>query len=92
MTTVSFTDLRNHMGTYFDRVAEDREPLVVTRPGGKENVVVISESEFAGWQETVHLLSSPANAERMARSLREVRAGGATEHDLIEPEKPRQRA
>jgi antitoxin YefM len=92
MTTVSFTELRNHMGTYFDRVADDREPLVVTRPGGKENVVVISESEFAGWQETVHLLSSPANAERMARSLREVRAGGATEHDLVAPEMARKRA
>ena len=92
MTTVSFTDLRNHMGTYFDRVADDREPLIVTRPGGKENVVVISESEFAGWQETVHLLRSPANAERMARSLREVRAGGATEHELVVPQKARKRA
>ena len=92
MTTVSFTDLRNNMATYFDRVADDREPLIVTRPGGKENVVVISEVEFAGWQETVHLLSSPANAERMARSLREVRAGGATERDLIMPEKSRKRA
>ena len=30
--------------------------------------MVIFQSEFAGWQETVHLLSSPANAERMARS------------------------
>jgi antitoxin YefM len=92
MPTVSFTDLRTNMATHFDRVAEDREPLVVTRAGGKENVVVISESEFAGWQETVHLLSSPANAERMARSLREIRAGGATERELINPDEARKRA
>lgn len=92
MTTVSFTELRGNMATYFDRVADDREPLVVTRPGGKENVVVVSESEFAGWQETVHLLSSPANAERMARSLREVREGGASERDLIIPGDARKRA
>ena len=92
MTTVSFTDLRSNMATYFDQVADDREPLLVTRPGGKENVVVISESEFAGWQETVHLLSNPVNAERMARSLREIHAGGAAEHDLIMPGDARKRA
>lgn len=92
MTTISFTELRANMATHFDRVAEDREPLVVTRPGGKENMVILSESEFAGWRETVHLLSSPANAERMARSLREIRAGGDTERDLIPRAEARKRA
>jgi antitoxin YefM len=92
MAHVSFTDLRQHMARYFDQVAENREPLVVTRTGDKENVVIMSETEFAGWQETVHLLSSPANAERLMASVRQIRAGGATERDLIVPETPRKRA
>jgi antitoxin YefM len=51
--------LRQHMSSYFDQVTKNREPLVVTRTGGKGNLVVMSEEEFAGWQETVHLLNSP---------------------------------
>jgi antitoxin YefM len=31
---------------------------------------MISEAEFAGRQEIVHLLSSPRNAERLLRSIR----------------------
>jgi len=87
MSHVTFTELRQRMATYFDRVAEDREPLVVTRSGGKGNVVVMSEAEFAGWQETVHLLSSPKNAERLMASVRQAKAGRAKERALLTPKK-----
>jgi antitoxin YefM len=70
------------MASYFDQVTEDREPLVVTRQGGKGNVVLMSEAEFAGWRETVHLLSSPKNAARLLASHRQMRAGGAREREL----------
>jgi antitoxin YefM len=89
MSHVSFTELRQNMASYFDRVASDREPLVVTRSGGKGNVVVLSEAEFAGWQETVHLLSSPKNAERLMASIRQAKAGMARERALLAPEKER---
>jgi len=46
--------------------------------------VLISESEFAGWQETVHLLSSPKNAERLLASIAELEQGEGVEHELIE--------
>ncbi|MBV9249780.1 MAG: type II toxin-antitoxin system prevent-host-death family antitoxin [Acetobacteraceae bacterium] len=88
MSHVTFTELRQRMASYFDRVIEDREPLVVTRSGGKANVVVISEAEFAGWQETVHLLSSPRNAERLMASVRQARAGDAQDHELLSSTKP----
>jgi antitoxin YefM len=87
MSHITFTELRQNMATYFDRVAEDREPLLVTRSGGKGNVVVMSEAEFAGWQETVHLLSNPKNAERLMASIREAKAGKAKEHALMTAKK-----
>ena len=59
--------------------------LVVTRQGGKGNVVMLSEEEFAGWQETVHLLSNPRNAARLLESIQQADAGLAAKHDLIEP-------
>jgi antitoxin YefM len=60
-------------------------PIVVTRQGGKGNVVMISEAEFAGWQETVHLLSSPANAARLLASMSAADAGALPAHDVLDP-------
>ncbi len=84
MAHVSFTDLRQRMAIYFDRVTQDREPLIVTRQGGKGNVVIMAEEEFAGWQETVHLLSSPQNAARLLASVRQLDAGQGQSHELLE--------
>ena len=86
MAHVSFTDLRQNMASYFDRVTDDREPLLVTRQGGKGNVVILSEEEFAGWRETVHLLSSPANAARLLAAVRELDAGQGHSRELVEDE------
>jgi antitoxin YefM len=84
MAHVSFTDLRQNMARYLDRVADDREPLLVTRQGGKGNVVILSEEEFAGWRETVHLLSSPKNAARLLASVRQLAAGQGHSRKLVE--------
>jgi antitoxin YefM len=91
MSHVSFTDLRQNMASYFDRVTADREPLVVTRQGNNGNLVVMAEEEFAGWQETVHLLSSPKNAERLMASIRQIKAGRTRERELLEPGRVRRK-
>ncbi len=83
MTHVSYTDLRQNLSRYLDEVQETRAPVVVTRQGGKGNVVLVAEAEFAGWQETVHLLSSPRNAERLLRGLQQAQAAQASPRDLL---------
>jgi hypothetical protein len=52
------------MVSWFDRVVDDREPLLVIRLCGKGNVIIPAEEEFAGWQETLRVLclSSLTNA------------------------------
>jgi antitoxin YefM len=85
MMHVSYTELRQNLSRYLDEAVETRAPLVVTRQGNRGNVVMISEAEFAGWQETVHLLSSPGNAERLLRGVRQFEAARGTEHDLVPP-------
>ena len=87
MAHTTLTDFRAHLASYCDRVTADREALLVTRPGGKGNLVLMAEDEFAGWQETVHLLSSPKNAARLMRSIQRLRAGKVHEHALVVPEK-----
>ena len=85
MTHVSYTELRQNLSRYLDEAGEARAPLVVTRQGGKGNVVMLSEEEFTGWQETVHLLSSPGNAARLLRGVRQFEADHGTEHELVPP-------
>lgn len=85
MSNVTFTELRQNLAHYLDHAVDSREPIVVTRQGGKENVVLIAESEFAGWMETVHLLRSPANARHLLNSIAEAEAGAVQEHALEPP-------
>ena len=82
MSHITYSELRQNLARYLDEAVESRAPIVVTRQGGKGNVVMLSEDEFAGWQETVHLLSNPANAERLLRSIRAADAGATSERRL----------
>jgi antitoxin YefM len=76
---------------YLDHAVDDGTPIPVTRDGGKGNVVILPETDFRGWQETVRLLSTPANASRLLQSIREADAGQMQERDLIDPELSRRR-
>jgi antitoxin YefM len=58
------------------------EPLRIDREAG--SVVMISEDEFEGWNETIHLLGSPTNASRLLSALAQAEAGKLKEHQLIE--------
>jgi antitoxin YefM len=86
MTEISYTELRRNLARYLDETTASREPIVVTRQG-KEPLVFMPLQEFEGWQETVHLLSSPLNAEHLLESIRQAEAGQLHEHELIPAEK-----
>ena len=84
MASVSYTELQGKLAAYMDKVCDDRAPLVVTRQNAR-SVVMISEEEYEGLIETVHLLKSPANAARLLRSIKEADDGKIATHELIEP-------
>jgi antitoxin YefM len=83
MDHVSYTELRQNLKKHLDKVCDDRAPLVVTRRKA-EPVVVLSLIEYESLEETLHLLSSPANAERLLRSIAQAEAAQLVEHDIIE--------
>jgi antitoxin YefM len=72
------------MAKHFDKVEADRSELVVTRQN-HEPVVVMPLAELEGLRETLHLLSTPANADHLLRSIAELEAGKGKERTLIEP-------
>jgi antitoxin YefM len=86
MESVSYTTLRQNLARYLDQAVEDRAPILVTRQGGKGSVVILSADDFAGWQETVYLLSNAANATHLVESIRAADAGQTIERALIAPD------
>lgn len=68
----SYTQARAELATLLDEVTNNREIVIIQRRGA-EDVALIAADELAGLLETVHLLRSPANAERLTAALDRVR-------------------
>ena len=84
MDVTTFTDARANLKRVMDRATRDEEEVVVARRGG-ESVVIVSLKSWNAIQETLHLLSTPANAAALRRSVSELDAGQGTARDLIDP-------
>ena len=84
MTHVSYSELRNNLASYMEKVCDARSPLFVTRQNAR-SVVLMSEDDYEGLMETVHLLKSPANAARLLRSIKDANDAKVTEREIIEP-------
>ena len=69
MTETTYTNLRQSLASVLDRVADDREVVIVVRKGQKK-VAMVPADELAGLMETAHLLRSPKNAQRLLTALR----------------------
>ncbi len=84
MKAISYSEARENLKKVMDDAAADRAPILITRQRG-ENVVLISASEWAGMEETMHLMASPANAKHLLDGIKELDAGRGEEHELIKP-------
>ena len=84
MLVETYSNTRSNLKAIMDRVVADRAPVKITRQKA-EGVVMVSESEWESIEETLHLLSSPRNAARLAESIAEFEAGGGQVRELIEP-------
>ncbi|GAB6111441.1 type II toxin-antitoxin system Phd/YefM family antitoxin [Desulfomicrobium salsuginis] len=83
MRVVNFSEARNSLKAVIDQVVEDADYAVISRRDAPD-AVVMSLSTFNSLMETVHLLSSPANAAHLARSIEEYRQGKVVEHGLTD--------
>ncbi|WP_050632507.1 type II toxin-antitoxin system Phd/YefM family antitoxin [Vibrio coralliirubri] len=81
MNIVSFTEARNSLKSVLDRVVDDSDVTVIIRRDS-EDAVVMSLDHFNSMQETLYLMSSPKNAERLAESIAQLEAGNTTVREL----------
>ena len=74
MIAANYTEFRTDLKKFLDEVEENHETLIIKRGTGK-GTVVISLDEYNSIMETVHLLSSRKNAERLFESIRQMKEG-----------------
>lgn len=79
MTSLSYIQARKHLASLLKQASDTREPVTITRKG-HESVIVISKKEYDSMAETLHLLSSPANADRLRQGLEDFEHGNFSTH------------
>lgn len=88
MRTTSYSELRKTLAATLDKVTDDHEPVIITRDRGKPAAVLMSLEDFASYEETLHLLRSPKNAERLLNAIAELDGGKGKVRTRIEPQSP----
>ena len=84
MKTITIHQAESNLRETIERILADIEPTIVTTESG-ESIVMLSLAEFNAWQETLYLLSTPANAAHLRQSIAEDQGGYASDKDLADP-------
>jgi antitoxin YefM len=74
MIAANFSEFRTSLKQYLDSVEDDNETLIIKRKTGK-GTVLISLDEYNSIMETMHILSSKKNADRLYESIQQMKDG-----------------
>ena len=83
MLAVNYTNLRENMKSYMDKVTDDYETMIVTRKDNK-NVVMLSEESYNNLMENIHVMGNKANYDWLMESKEQLEKSKFFKKDLIE--------
>ena len=83
MQAVTSKDAKRNLTRLIEQVLADAEPRIFVTDKG-EQVVLMPLDEFNSWKERLYLLSNPANAAHVRRSITEAESGLAAKRELTE--------
>ena len=83
MEVVNYTEFRKNLTKSLNKVNDDAEIVVVSRSKGK-NVVIMALEEYNAIQETLHVVKSVSNRNRLDKAIEEMDKGQFEIHSLIE--------
>ena len=81
MIATNFSEFRTGLKGFLDSVENSNETLIIKRNSGK-GAVVISLSEYNAIMETMHLLSTRKNADRLYESIQQMKSGKTVQPTL----------
>jgi len=82
MRIISYSDARSSLKSVLDTVSDDADITVISCRDGTD-AVVRSFDHYQSIMETIHLLSTPANAAHLAKSIAQHKAGKAVRRELL---------
>ena len=80
--SVTATEARQRLFPLIQEVNDDQVAVEIVSK--KATAYLVSADEYHSLKETVYLLQSPRNAQRLRDSVAEVRAGQVQRHELLE--------
>lgn len=83
MNIVTVSEAKRTLDALIQKVFSDAEPTIISTETGQQ-IVLLSLAEFDSWKETAYLLSNPANAAHLRKSIAEAQSGKVSEHELSE--------
>ncbi|MBQ9990704.1 MAG: type II toxin-antitoxin system Phd/YefM family antitoxin [Lachnospiraceae bacterium] len=83
MLAVNYTNLRDNMKAYMDRVTDDYETMIVTRKDNK-NVVMLSEESYNNLMENAYIMGNKANYDWLMESKAQLERGSISVQNLVE--------
>ncbi|NEX22392.1 type II toxin-antitoxin system prevent-host-death family antitoxin [Thiorhodococcus mannitoliphagus] len=84
MKVVSYSHARKSLKSVLDDVVRDADVTIISRRDAEGDAVVMSLDYYNSVMETLHLLSTPANAQALARAIQQDRAGQSQPRTLID--------
>jgi len=81
MIATNFSEFRTDLKKFLDSVEDNNETLIIKRKTGK-GTVLISLEEYNSIMETMHILSSKKNADRLYESIQQMKEGKIVEPKL----------
>lgn len=81
---MSASEARRRLFPLIEQVNQDQEPVEIVSKAG--TAFLVSGAQWCSLMETAHLLRSPANAERLLRSVADAEAGRTEVLELVDPQ------
>ncbi len=80
---MSASEARKRLFPLIEQVNDEQEPVEIVSKNG--TAYLVSADQWRSLTETAYLLRSPANAERLLRSIADAEAGHTVVQELIDP-------
>ncbi len=81
MKTATITDFRANMKERLQEIEDAQDILILSGPK-KRDFVVLTLEQYNAMEETAHLMSTQANAQRLLESIAQDKAGEARLREL----------
>ena len=81
MLAANPSEVRSNLKNYMDKVVDDNEALIISRPGGRD-VVMLPKDQYDNIIENIHVLGDKANREWLLLGKKQAESGKFREIEI----------